>query len=130
MRLFGPPSVTKLILTVKDPGRLIEGLIKVLKGADLRERDKAVEALSMLGAPAVEPLIVALKDKKRTVRTSAAEALGQIGDARAVEPLSAALKDQDDFVRRAAAKALGQIGTAKAPRRRADKAPNASTSRQ
>ena len=44
------------------------------------------------------------------VRTSAAEALGQIGDARAFEPLIAALKDQNAFVRTSAAKALRQIG--------------------
>jgi HEAT repeat protein len=45
----------------------------------------------------------------------AAEALGQVGDARAVEPLIAALKDFIVWdVRKAAAEALGQIGDVRA----------------
>ena len=67
-----------------------------------------------LGAAAVEPLISALQDSDEGVRQAAAEALGQIGDARAVEPLVAALKDSDEGVRQAAAEGLGQIGDARA----------------
>ena len=48
------------------------------------------------------------------MRDAAAEALGEIGDARAVEPLIAALKDGDWDVRQFAAKALGKIGDARA----------------
>ena len=47
-----------------------------------------------IGAPAVEPLIAALRDKDWHVREGAAEALGWIKDPSAVEPLIGALKDK------------------------------------
>ena len=67
---------------------------------------------------AVEPLIKALGDGEWSVRSSAASALGMIGDERAAEPLSKTLKDNDlkdelgssFYVRKAAAQALGRIG--------------------
>lgn len=55
-----------------------------------------------------------LSDVDGDVRSSAAEALGQIGDVRAVEPLVAALRDPEGYVRNRAAWALGQIGDAQA----------------
>jgi HEAT repeat protein len=48
-----------------------------------------VDALGQIGAPAVEPLIAALKDPKAHSRERAAETLGRIGDARAIAPLIA-----------------------------------------
>lgn len=75
-----------------------------------RKWDKCIE----IGAPAVAPLIVALKDSYGYMREGAAQALGQIGDARAVESLSAALKDRDWDVGNAAAAALVKIGDARA----------------
>jgi len=57
----------------------------------------------------VKGLIKALGDKNEDVRMSAAEALGEIGDASAVEPLIAALGDEHKDVREAAAEALGKI---------------------
>jgi HEAT repeat protein len=67
-----------------------------------------------IGAPAVEPLIDALKD--RDVRSSVARALGEIGDARAAEPLisaaRAARKDRhSDEARFDTRVALEKIGT-------------------
>jgi len=67
---------------------------------------------------AVEPLIKALGDGGWSVRSSAASALGMIGDERAAEPLSKTLKDNDltdeygssFYVRKASAQALGGIG--------------------
>lgn len=70
--------------------------------------------LIAIGIPAVEPLIVALKDQDPYLRSGAAEALGKIGDARAVCPLITALNDEDLFVRRHAAYALGLIGDMRA----------------
>jgi hypothetical protein len=94
-----------------------------------------------IGAVAVEPLIIALKDSDNDVCRAAASALGQIGDKRAVvsliaalksgnwyaasalgqigdpravEPLIAILKSSHGFERQEAAKALGQIGDARA----------------
>ena len=58
----------------------------------------------------VTSLIKALAYQKDSlVRWLAAEALGNLGDARAVEPLIAALKDSDSSVRQRAAEALGKL---------------------
>lgn len=62
----------------------------------------------------VDGLIEALKRKDIVVRTRAAKALGEIGDARAVESLIQTLKDEPRYVRGEAARALGQIGDKKA----------------
>src|SRR5262249_30541735 len=48
------------------------------------------------------------------VRRAAAQAFGQLGDARAIEPLLASLHDSDSDVRQAAAQALEQLGDARA----------------
>ena len=66
--------------------------------------------LGRIGAPAVEPLIDALKGPNSTVRKYAAVALGFTKDARAVEPLIDALGDKVADVWMAATAALGQIG--------------------
>jgi len=74
----------------------------------------AAEALGKTGAPAVDPLIAALKDRDRTFRATAARTLGNIRDPRAVEPLSLLLKDSDTHVRLAAVQALGEIADPRA----------------
>lgn len=88
-----------------------------------------------LGEPAVEPLIIALKDKNTDVQNeaietlgkigdpravaglinilpnfSAAMVLGKIGDPRAIEPLFAMLKDNYDTFRHIAATSLDELG--------------------
>lgn len=67
------------------------------------------EECIQIGEPAVEPLITALFAKDLDERMHAAEALGQIGDARAVDSLIAAISE--NRVQQAAADALVQIGT-------------------
>ena len=57
-----------------------------------------------MGAPAIEPLIAALKDF--WVRNAAIEALGKIGDAAAVKPLVSLLDHEETTTRQAAARAL------------------------
>ena len=89
-------------------------LIAALKSSSHKVRGAAEGALVKIGTPAVELLIAALKDCDSSIRLSAERALGQIGDARAVEPLIAALKDSGEFVRKEAACALGRIGDARA----------------
>lgn len=78
----------------------------------------AKEALTLLvriGKPAVEPLISALRDMNSEVRKNAAEALGQMGDARAIEPLIKILRDDNDTnARKIAIEALGNIHDARA----------------
>jgi HEAT repeat protein len=131
MPLFGPPNVEKLetkgnvkglikaLGYEKDAGTRQaaadalgkigneEGVAPLI--AALRDEEKvrqaAAEALEKIGAPAVGPLVAALKDPK--VRQLAAEALEKIG-APAVEPLVAALKDTR--VSQLAAEALEKIG--------------------
>jgi HEAT repeat protein len=59
-------------------------------------------------------LLATLRDEDSDVRSSAAQALGSLGDARAVEPLLAALHDEDPNVRGSAAQALDTLGDARA----------------
>jgi HEAT repeat protein len=67
-----------------------------------RQWDRCAE----LGAPAVDQLLAALKDKDEQVREGAAGALGRIGHPSAVEPLLAAVSDKSATVRRAVAEGL------------------------
>jgi HEAT repeat protein len=84
-----------------------------LGNSDSKVKMAAAEALGERGdVRAVEPLVAALKDEARYVRTTAAEALGKLGDIRAVEPLFAALKNEDMNVREAAVRALRELGDA------------------
>jgi len=72
------------------------------------------EVLRKIGEQGLRPLIQALEDKDERVRWDAAEALGDIKDARAVEPLIKALEDEHWDVVRHAAEVLGMIGDARA----------------
>ena len=90
----------------------VEGLAKALTSGESGVPVAAARALGTLGAPAVEPLITALKNEDSDVRQAAVTALGSIGDARAVEPLIAAFNDPDGAVRAFTATALGEIGGA------------------
>jgi HEAT repeat protein len=70
-----------------------------------------------IGAPAVEPLILIVKDNYPALSADAMAALAAIGDPRAVEPLVEALREpptwrhrEFDDVPAAAAKALGELG--------------------
>jgi HEAT repeat protein/energy-coupling factor transporter ATP-binding protein EcfA2 len=89
---------------------VVEALFIPLRDRYGYMRGRAAWALETIGAPAVEPLIAALRDPDADVRWRMAKALGNIRDTRAVEPLSAALCDPDTSVRWAAAEALGRIG--------------------
>lgn len=72
------------------------------------------QALVKIGAAAVEPLLPALRDPDRQVRTAAARVLGELKDPRAVTAIAGLLQDEERLVREAAAKALGEIGAASA----------------
>ncbi|MFA6056254.1 MAG: HEAT repeat domain-containing protein [Thermodesulfovibrionales bacterium] len=71
---------------------------------------EAIKVLTIIGQPAVGPLIKALRDRNSIVRKNAAEALGEIKDKSATDPLITALEDDDGTVRQYAAEALGKIG--------------------
>ncbi len=66
------------------------------------------DALAYLAA------VRSLRDTNENVRSSAALALGQLGDARAVKPLIAALGDPQISVRGGAVDSLGKLGDARA----------------
>lgn len=116
LSLFGSPYVK--ILKAKGD---VKGLIKALcydkgeYGKSEEVQQAAAEVIKEIGTPAVEPLIAAVKDRKRweTCRFAAAKMLGHMGPA-AVEPLIALLTDDDDRVPPLATYALGEIGDARA----------------
>lgn len=100
-------SAAKALSKLK-PARSVKPLIAVFEDwyGDDTVRSAAAEALGEIGTPAVESLITVLK--KGTIRSDhAAKVLGKIGDARAVEPLISALKSY--ISREEAAEALGKI---------------------
>jgi len=123
---IGAPAVEPLIAALKDSNSNVRaGAAGVLKQLGWQPPDIEIEVwfwvagwefdkCVKIGAPAVEPLIAALKDSYGDVSHQAAKALGLIGDARAVEPLIAALKVSYGDVSPEAAKALGLIGDARA----------------
>jgi HEAT repeat protein len=117
-------------------GRSVESLLAVLRDGGPETRRRAAEVLEGLGwlpssaadrvlhavaterwdravaegEPAVGALIAALRSKSSSVREGAAEALGELGDARAVEPLAAARTDESAGVRASVDSALGRLG--------------------
>jgi HEAT repeat protein len=123
---IGNPGVKPLIEALKDKNEYVrigaaEVLDKLGWPAESEQEkipyliaERRWSALVSIGAPAVEHLITALRDEDSSFRWAAAEALGQIGDARAVEPLIAALKDNDVRTRRGAAEALEKMGDTRA----------------
>ena len=84
-------------------------LIQALSSNDLRERIRAVSQLLDQGKASVVPLIELLGNQEPTVRASAAEVLGALGDGSALDSLIRALDDTDDRVRLSATRALGRI---------------------
>lgn len=115
--------------------RCTEPLAKCLRDGDWQVRDAAVEALAMIGSPAVELVIRYMRDFD--ARKSAIKTLGKINDERvlapllsmlrndefkddatwalaelgqpAIEKLLECLEDKDEVVRKQATLALGEI---------------------
>lgn len=100
-------SAIRCLGKIKDE-RVLDPLMQQLHQDEFK--DDATEALVELGAPAVERLVGALKDKDEMVRKQAIIALGRIKDAAAIDPLIEMLKDPDWFSRLTAAAALEKIG--------------------
>lgn len=91
---IGLPAVPQLIKALKAPRLFI----------------LAQSALVKIGGPAVPALIEALGHRNSLIAANAAEALGEIGDARAVAPLLPLLHARYHWTRREAAAALGKLG--------------------
>ncbi len=95
--------------------RASEWLLEEIESLFSSNRDEAFSLLITWGeGPAETRLLAALLNEDAQLRSSAAEALGEIGSERAVEPLLSALKDAEAEVRWSAAEALGEIGSERA----------------
>jgi len=106
-----PKLNVKKLKEMKD----VQGLMKALQHGDFDMQSEASGALIKIGEPAVEPLILALKDVSPRVRYIAAVGLGTIGDARAIVPLiNAVTTDPESDVRLHSANSLGKIGDVRA----------------
>ncbi len=81
-------------------------LVALLKYSDKVLRSCAIEGLKKMGLPALDLLILSLEKKDYSVRSDAAMALGEIGDARAIKPLLKTLRRTD----REVVEALGKLG--------------------
>ena len=96
-----PAAMPFLMEALRDPFWWYE---REMQAGDL------LDAITNMGAAAVEPLIEALKDNEGAVRRFAAILLGRIGDRRAIEPLGMALYDLHHDVGKASAEALVNFG--------------------
>jgi HEAT repeat protein len=74
----------------------------------------SIHDLGKKGQPAVDFLLLALKDEDKRVRIAAANALCDIGDARCVDALITLLSDGDKDIRFVSASLLGKIGDPRA----------------
>ncbi len=99
--------VLKTLGKIKDE-RVLDPLFAQMRSDEFGE--DAVEALVAVGAPAVERLVVSLKDKEEVVRQRCVIALGRIKDQSAVDALIGMLAETDWFTRLTAAAALEKIG--------------------
>lgn len=131
-----------LVLGWRKHARAVPYLVETLRGTDPLNASQAQRALAIIGEPAVNELIVVLKDRNpeypmREVRQLlelskqgppqcgneppppildprrlAAIALGQIGDQRAITALTEAIKEQSPGLRADAVQALAKITAA------------------
>jgi len=93
-----------------DDPRAVPPLVAFMKTSHSPpDRETAVDALARHGRPAVEALLLVLKDKNTFARQAALKALGKLGDPVAVTPIVAVFKD-DRGARKAAGEALAQLG--------------------
>lgn len=90
--------------------RAIQPLIGVLSDKAVILRTAVVIALTGIGEPATDALIMALHDDDDLLRTGAAKILGAIGGTRVSQALQIALRDDNNRVRALAAEGLGTIG--------------------
>jgi HEAT repeat protein len=102
-------NAAKVLGMLKDP-RAVEPLIGAFDDNSSLINLTAVKMLSEMGKPAVEPLINALKNKKRPIRDYSSMTLGHMKDPDVVKRLITVMKDDDAYARGGAAYALGKIG--------------------
>jgi len=102
----------KTVARMKLPSAMAP-LAELLNGNDYLLRAAAATAVGVIGGPAapVDKLIELLGDENMIVRSSAAESLGELKDAKAKKPLIAVLEKEDEslVVKRCAVIALEGI---------------------
>ena len=86
--------------------RAIPHLIAALRDSEWNVREAAEDALSLIGSPAVEPLIKALREYQ--IRKFVIKILGRIKDERVLDPLFAQLRNEE--FKEAATQALVEVG--------------------
>jgi HEAT repeat protein len=89
--------------------RAVDPLVLILRDRDRSVREAAVGALTSIGAPSVTALGACLTDPELSVQEAASAVLSTIADARVLNQLLHALRSPDWIVRMHAAKALGRI---------------------
>lgn len=100
------PDAAEALGTFQDP-RIVPALIQSLQSDNYSQRAAAGALSHFHDARVLPALIHSLTDENADVRYSAAEALGNLGDASAVEPLGKVAKTNYQAVR-----ALGKLNTA------------------
>ena len=90
--------------------RGVSPLIEALRDSDRAVKTAATDALTAIGTPAVVDLSYCLEDPDLSVQEAAASILSEIADERVLEPLESALLNQDWVVRMHAARAVGRLG--------------------
>jgi HEAT repeat protein len=98
---------------IGDP-RGVTPLLEALNDKVFEVRKATVEALAMIGKPAVKELLVELGKESYPNRSDVIKALGMIGDPLAVEPLILELGSSRWGIPRDAASALGELGDKRA----------------
>jgi len=96
------------IITLGEMGdeRCVESIVRCLRDGDWQVRDAAIEAIAMIGSPAVELLLRYVRDYD--ARKSAIKALGKINDERVLDPLISFMRS-DEF-KDDATRALADLG--------------------
>ncbi len=89
--------------------RGVSPLIEALRDSDRAVKTAATSALTAIGSPAVVDLSYCLQDPDLSVQEAAASILSEIADERVLEPLESALLSQDWVVRMHAARAVGRL---------------------
>jgi len=92
----------------------VKPLVSQLSHTDRDVRMRAAWALGVIGQPALAPLIALAEGNNTPLRVEAIRVLGVIGEGRALNQLFHGLADPDPRVAQRAATALGKIGDPRA----------------
>ena len=85
-------------------------LVRSLGDPDSLTAELAANALTAIGAPAVESLLEVLRDGKQSARIHAMHALAEIADVRAVRPMIEAMSEESAMLHYWAERGLERLG--------------------